>query len=819
MPYLFMKQNKVLIGLLLVTVTFAVFWQVRHHGFIELDDPVYVRDNAPVQCALSKKSVSWALRTYHAGLWIPLTWLSIMVDFQLYGLDPGGYHLTNVILHLFNTLLLFLLLTRMTGLLWRSALVAALFALHPLHVESVAWVTERKDVLSTVFWLLTIWAYLRYVERPTFVRYLLALLAFALGLMAKPMVVTLPCVLLLLDYWPLNRLAVNLPGTSLDSQNHAVSGPGPHKSSVLTLIREKIPFFVLSSAVGVVTVLAQASAGAVKSVELFPFKARLANAAVSYLSYIGKMFWPRNLAVFYPHPLTGISMSKAAAAGLLLVVVSIAVVRKARGHPYLAVGWLWYLGTLVPVIGLLQVGSQGLADRFTYVPLIGLFIMIGWGVPHLVPSWRYRSFVLRAAGATVVLSLALCTHLQLHHWKNSQTIFTHALEVTQNNYLAHNNLGTLLVEQGKFEEAALHFRRGVEIKPDYARAWYNLALVMLRRGRPDEAATKFRRALAVRPDYPEAHNQLGSALFQQGKLDASVHAYSKAARYRPNYAEAYNNLGLALAEQGKTEEAIASYHRALSIRWDYAEAHNHLAVNLARTGRLKEAMAHCCEALRLRPSWAQSHGNLGNILAAQGKFEEAIASFYQALRLDPDAGKTHHNLALALAKQGRFEEAVGHYRQAVQLEPNPAQSHNNLGVVLVRLGRFQEAMAHYLRALKLEPTHAEAHNNVGNLLARFGRLDTAIAHYARALEIRPDDAKTHNNVGAALARQKDFTQAVAHFSEALRLQPDYHQARANLELALKEAGMNSGELTAGGRPKRTYSRGSAAETGLQPSED
>ncbi len=382
-------RREILICLFLVLATLTVYWQVGNYEFVNFDDDKYIIENFHVQKGLTRDSVIWAFTATHVSNWHPLTWLSHMLDFQLYGLNPSGHHLTNVFFHLVNTLLLFLVLKLMTGALWRSGLVAALFAVHPLHVESVVWVAERKDVLSTLFWMLTLWAYLGYTKRPGVKRYLVILLAFALGLMAKPMLVTLPFVLLLLDYWPLKRIelgqsAIGLPAASQPST--IANKPG---AQAFRLLLEKTPMFVLAAVSSVVTFIVQKSGGAVGALETYPFKIRMANALLSYVIYLKKMIWPQNLAVFYPHPGQSLPMWQAAGAGLLLVVVSIAVIRAGRRYPYLPVGWLWYVGTLVPVIGLVQVGDQAMADRYTYVSLIGLFIVVAWGVPDVARSWRY----------------------------------------------------------------------------------------------------------------------------------------------------------------------------------------------------------------------------------------------------------------------------------------------------------------------------------------------------------------------------------------------------------------------------------------------
>ncbi len=430
---------EVIVSVVLIMATLAVYWQVQNHEFVNYDDDLYVTDNPHVKAGLTREGAIWAFVATHAGNWHPLTWLSHMLDCEVYGVNPWGHHLTNLLLHIGNTILLFLLFRHVTGAVWRSTLVAALFALHPLHVESVAWVSERKDVLSTLFWLSTMWTYLRHVESPGFRWYLLALLSFALGLMAKPMLVTLPFVLLLIDYWPLGRLQF---GQS--NRTHESMTPGLQRSSVSSLIFEKVPFFAISAVSSTVTYIVQLSAGAMPSQDVLPLQVRTANALVSYISYIGKMIWPHHLAVSYPHPGSNLPLWQIAGASLLLVFISALVIRGAGRFPYLVVGWLWYLGTLVPVIGLVQVGSQAMADRYTYVPLIGLFVIIVWGAPNLVRRWRHGRFLLVSSSGVLLLTLMACTWLQTSYWKDSFTLFQRTLDVTADNWRAHNGLGLAL---------------------------------------------------------------------------------------------------------------------------------------------------------------------------------------------------------------------------------------------------------------------------------------------------------------------------------------------------------------------------------------
>jgi cytochrome c-type biogenesis protein CcmH/NrfG len=477
-----------------------------------------------------------------------------MLDCTLYGLKPGGHHLTNVLLHMANAILLFVVLRWMTGAIWRSALVAALFALHPLHVESVAWVAERKDVLSTFFWMLTMMAYVHYVNRPGWKRYLLVLINFSLGLMAKPMLVTLPFVLLLLDYWPLNRFQPRAVTGSVKDQPPGFRSSGDFKSPILKAVMEKAPLFLMSLVSCVVTVMAQQEAGAISSLEIVPFKFRIANALVSFVAYMGKMIWPQDLAVFYPHPGSDLQIWKPVAAGLFLLIVSTVALWVAQRCRYVFVGWLWYLGTLVPVIGLVQVGEQAMADRYTYVPLIGLFIVVVWGFADLVKTWRSRRWVASISAAVLVLALMAGSWLQVAHWKNSVKLFKHALDATTNNYVAHYTLGNALALQGNLAGSVSHYNKALQINPDHAEAHRNLAVGLDRQGKHQEAIQHYAEALRIRPYDAQSHNNLGVALAEQGRLEEAVAHFTEALRIDPNFKEAQRNLELSqgLMDQSST---------------------------------------------------------------------------------------------------------------------------------------------------------------------------------------------------------------------------------------------------------------------------
>ena len=636
--FLSAKDNlmRIVIPLFLVVATFAVYSQVLDHGFLNFDDNRYVTENTHINQGLTREGVVWAFTQSYASNWHPVTWLSHMLDFEIYGLDPFGHHLTNLLFHIANTLLLFGVLLKMTGTLWRSGLVAALFALHPLNVESVVWIAERKNVLSTFFWFLTLWAYAGYVEKKKIGAYLLVVLFLALGLMAKPMLVTLPFVLLLLDFWPLKRWG--------DTQ----AGSRALKTETLaSLVKEKIPLFILVVGASVTTYMVQKSGGAMRSTEFSSLYSSTANALVSYLEYLGKMAWPRGLSVFYPHPGNALPVWKAMICGLVLAGITVWVVRAIRCAPYLAVGWLWYLGTLVPVIGIVQVGEQAMADRYMYIPLIGIFIAIAWGLAELVKNGKQKLLSL----LVFIFILAALTWTQASHWKNGITLFEHAILVTKNKtpsfVIVYNNLGHALASEKRYEEAVMQYRQAIKINPFYSKAHNNLGHALSELKRYDEAIERYRQAISIEANYAEAYNNLANALGKEGKLKESIAYYNEAIRFKSDYAEAHFNLGVALGRQSRSKEAIVQYRQALQIKPDFAWAHNNLAILLGQRGDFVGAISHYQQAITFDSGFAKAHNNLGSTLAQQGKFKEATAHFEKAINIDPNYVDARKNLELA----------------------------------------------------------------------------------------------------------------------------------------------------------------------------
>jgi len=565
------------IALALAIVTSAVYAPVRGHRFVDYDDDEYVFRNPRVQAGLTAESVAWAFTAMEASNWHPLTWMSHMLDCQLFGLDPAGHHLTNLVLHTANVVLLFLVLASLTGGVWRSALVAALFALHPLNVESVAWVAERKNLLCTFFWILTLGAYGWYTRRPGPARYLAVAAGTVLALLSKPMAVTLPFVLLLLDFWPLARMS---------------------RAAFGRLLVEKLPLILLAALASAVTFQAHLQGGSLVAVEVIPPGARLANAVVSYVAYIGKLVWPVRLGVFYPHRESSLPTAHVIAAAAALLVATVAILRGARRAPYLAVGWLWYLGTLLPVIGIVQVGTQAMADRYAYVPAIGLFLALAWGAAALAS----REIAARALGVVAVAALAALavrTGRQIPVWRDSLTLFASTVAAVPDSWVGHYNLGNALAGEGRVAEAEAEFRETVRLRPWFARAHNNLGDALDALGRHEEAAAAYTQAIRINPDLAEAHNNLGSALAAMGRLEEGLAAFRQAVQVRPEFAEAHLNIGIVLRRLGRLAESAEALARAVVLRPDLDLARYQRAITALQAGD-RETARRDLEVLRGR---------------------------------------------------------------------------------------------------------------------------------------------------------------------------------------------------------------------------
>ncbi len=573
------KTLPLAICIFIVIATLVVYWQVQNHEFLNYDDTEYVTGNLVVKTGLTGAGIFWIFTESYAANWHPVTLLSHMLDVELYGLNPSGHHLTSLLFHIANSLLLFGVLLKMTGAPWQSGLVATLFALHPLNVESVAWIAERKNVLSTFFWFLTMWAYVDYVNKRGIRNYLPVLLFLVLGLMAKAMLITLPFVLLMLDFWPLGRWG----GLQKNAGNN-----DPIKNIKFSLlIWEKIPFLIIAMGFGITIYRLAKEGGALREMEAYSLSTRVSNAVVSYVTYLGKTFWPTKLSVFYPHPGNSLPVWKITVCAALLMLITFWVIKLRKTAPYLAFGWFWFLGTLAPVIQIVQGGSHAMADRFTYVALIGIFIMVAWGLPELLAKWRLGDKALTVLAGVGLPILMIMTWMQVSHWKNSITIFEHAIKVTDKEYsnfaIAHNNLGHALIADGQNKEAIAQYRMAIKLKPDLVKAHFNLGHALTAEGRNEDAIAQYRMAIKLKPNYVAAQFNLAHALFTAGKTQASIFQYKRVIKLQPDLAGAHNNLGHALLADGKAEEAISHFMRAIKLQPDYALARQNLKLALLQS--------------------------------------------------------------------------------------------------------------------------------------------------------------------------------------------------------------------------------------------
>jgi tetratricopeptide (TPR) repeat protein len=680
----------------LVALVFVVFGQSVRFGFV-YDDGLYITGNPLVEQGLTMRGVIQSLTYVETDYWHPLTWITHMLDYQLYGPAAGGHHLTNVLIHAATAVALFLVLYTLLGALWRCAFIAAGWSIHPLRVESVAWISERKDVLSGLFFVLALGAYVRWVRRPSTSRYWTLALVYALGLMSKNMLVTFPCVMLLLDYWPLRRLA--------------------ERSAFPSLVKEKVPLFILSAlSIGSTFLYSQIS-GAVQGI---PLGERIENAFVSYSIYLRQSLWPARLSANYPLPVHGSGVGLAVGSLAALCVVTFVVWQLRHQRPYLLVGWLWFVGMLVPVIGLVQVADFAHADRYTYLPQIGLWIGVVWLVGDFVGKSRSRQLFVGGAGVILLAALATAAWRQTSSWRDEFTLWTRALEIEPNDPTAQLSLGVALADMGKTDEAIAQYRKALQIKPDFAKAAYNLGLAFEKQGRLDEAIAEYREAIRIAGNHAQIHTSLGYALYRLGRRDEATAEYRRALEIDPKSAEAYYNLGNVLFQERKMDEAISNFR----------------------------------EVVRLQPGAAEARGNLGNALAAQGKIDEAIAEYLEALRLKPSHANAHYNLANALLRKGRGEEAIAELREAVKLEAGNPTYENALAFLFATAPRpdLRDGPQALTLAKKANETSGGGDpvflRTLAAAYAEVGDFANATATARKAIEL----SDAHSS-GSALARQ------------------------------------------------------------------
>jgi len=722
------------ICLCLVMVTLFTYWQVRHHDFVDFDDDIYVTSNSHVQAGWTLDGLKWSLdiKNDNQTYWHPLTWLSLMTDVQIFGVDAGGSLTVNVVLHVLNSLLLFYFFRRWSANIWPSIFIAIFFALHPIGVESVAWVASRKTLLSSLFWILTLLAYGRYADRPSLGRYSVVIICLVLGLMAKPMLVTLPLVLLLMDIWPLKRISIG--------------GIARETRTAIRLLAEKLPLFLLSILSVSLSMLSLHGNYFYSPYSAIPMNMRIGNALVSYLAYIGKFFWPLELSVFYPFP-GQIPLWKPVIASFAITGVTIAVWQFGRRKPYLIVGWVWYVVTLTPVIGLLQAGLwPAMADRFAYIPFIGLYIIIGFGCFEAF-SGRLDSRICCLLAASMIIILAARTWQQVAYWENSVTLFKHAIEVDEGNYIAHNNIGKSLRDIGQLDEAAKHYKM----------------------------------ALNIYPKYVSAHVNLGAALALQGKTEAAVKHLTEALRINPYQADAHYVLGNILAEKKDLlNVAIQHYEKAIDINPDYLEAHNNLANILAEKGNLDEAVVHYRRVLEINPRYAKAYNNLGSALYRSDQLNEAVYNYYRAIDFQHDYAEAHNNLGVALKRQGLMEKAVFHYQKALLLKPDYSEAQFNLGLALVHIGEIEKATFHFEEALKIKPTDLQIKYHLEKTLKKLEAINSEIDAMKKLAASEKANPGYQTQLGDLFKKKGDSRSAAEHYRMALVQDDQYIPALKKL---------------------------------------
>ena len=654
------SRHNIWVCLLLTVATLTVYMGVNQHAFISFDDGAYVSKNLVVRTGLTPENLAWAFSFEEkaGNYWQPLTWLSHMLDVDLYGLDPGRHHLTNVFFHIANAILLFLALNRMTGARWRSAFVAGLFALHPLNVESVAWLAERKNVLSTFFWMLTLLTYAFYNERPGRIRYAALLIVFTLGLLAKPMLVTLPFVLLLLDFWPLGR-------TGRPQTVSAFMKTG------YRLVLEKIPLFLLS---GLAVYLASASLrglGSYIPLQSVPMSLRLENAIVSYVKYMGKMIWPEHLAVFYPYP-TSIPMWQILGALIFVVGLSIFVLLMHKRCAYLSVGWFWFIGTMIPVIGLVQAGLwPEMADRWAYVPMVGLFMMISWGGKQILDRWRPARTLGAIASTIVLVALMVISQIQVGYWADSITIFEQAVKATDGSWVAHSNLGKALTDSGRSAEAFKHYAAAVRYNPNSAHAHLNFGSGLLARGKIDEAIEHFRQALQLVPNFPEVHNNMGLAMVRSGKIEAAINYFQQALSLNPNFANAAKNLKLATSINEQINRAARGMRASLGFRPQKDDLDLRMVELSNRKREVIDAVAKYRHALAMQPGYnGLAEINITAAAEVMQEYEHLLPVLLKAIQLQPASADAHYHVACIYSRKGLHQEARKWLEKAETIEIN-----------------------------------------------------------------------------------------------------------------------------------------------------
>lgn len=757
--------------LLIIASTLFVYWKVGSYEFTNFDDHFYVTGNKHVQQGLTLDNLKWAFSVSKGtdkSYWHPLTWLSHMADCEMFGLNAGAHHLVSLFIHIANALLLFAVLGLMTGAPWKSAFVAALFALHPLNVDSVAWIAERKNVLSTFFCMFTILAYIYYAKRPSLSRYLLVTTAFIASLLSKPMLVTLPAALLLLDYWPLYRIQTN----RLRIYGEKNSGYVPVRKLPLSrIILEKIPLVAISCIVTLLSVISMHNNELFVTKQIAPFGLRVENAIVSYVEYIGKIFWPHPLAVYYPFP-ESIPVWQVIGALFLLAVITIIAIAAARKLPYLIVGWLWFIGTLVPVIGIVQGGLwPAMADRWAYVPAIGIFIMVSWGMGSIIHRWLRLRIVIVVIALAALLACTFVAKKQTTYWKNSITLFSHALAVTRDNYLSEYNLGQALSEKGMDDAAMPHYYKSLQFNPNNLGTYIDLGIALAKKGRTDESIKYFRMALIIRSkdvvNKTKAHINLGIALQQKGRTDEAMSQYHKALTLEPDNFAAHFNLGNALMEKGLFKKAADQYRMAIKIKPEEEKAYKNLGQAFFKQGRLEEAAHQFNKALKINPKDPEVYNGLGATFIGRQNMGRAETCFKNALKINPGYADARNNLQRILTLKEKIQEALENIKEKLKSQPKSPEVYYKMGNAYLSSHFYQLAIENYQKALSMDPGYTDAMYNLAIAHAENGEYNDAVASFKKIIATHPENAAVYYNIACIYSRQNKKNKAVDWLKQSI----------------------------------------------------
>lgn len=727
-----MSRKKIVVCLIIAVISLIAYWPVQDHDFINLDDDLYITGNQKVKAGLTLDGIAWAFSFNEKGYWQPLTWLSHMLDVELFGLNPAGHHLANLIIHIASALLLFWFLYRGTGRLYRCAFLATLFALHPLNVDSVAWAAERKNLLSSFFWMLSLLFYVRYAEKPNIKRYGLTWVTFIIGLMVKPMLVTLPFVFLLLDYWPLRRLVFHRRRRSAD-RDPQKEGPNKRQLSLLQAVMEKVPFLLFSGLSVWISIVSTQQMGIVVAGETVPMTMRFANAVVSYFSYLAKIFWPHNLAIFYPFP-KALPMWQVAGCGVLMLAFSAFVLLKSRAKPYLATGWFWYLGTLVPVIGIIQAGEwPALADRWAYIPMIGIMIVGVWGADEITAKWRFKTPALIVTAIVVLVGCVIAVRMQLPYWQNSRVLFAHAVEITEKNGLAHNNLGSALLWDGQYDAALQQFQAAVKIRPDSTKIHNNIAHALVKLGRVDEAIERYVESLKLNPKEAATHNSLAVVLLEKWQIAEAIQHLQTALRLEPDYADAYVNLGSVYRRQGKNKMATRYYLQAIRLQPDLPEAYNNLGLLLLKAGKLQSAAANFHKSLEIRPDFKSARENLKKVQTAQTAYRQTLTQLKDKIKNNPDDADLYMQLGDLYKDQGTLNQALENYQKAFLIRPESRPVMKKLAIGHAMTGNYDPAVELLRKMIAQQPNDTEPYIYIAGIYARQNKAAESIEWLKRAI--------------------------------------------------------------------------------------